>query len=359
MVTQVISGDFRENYNRIILNGDNSTDVYDLTNRIWMVQNSSLWDQEAGYNNPGQKQQYPFQIRNQSLSATVLGGTVEGRVNPDTINWYCLYKGRTGYSFCLSDPEGDDGNSAAFFLNNWGTAVGTIDGIRMTDVWDGLRTTGNEFHLRNIWITKANDDAWEWDHTADAPTARMEGSLTDCFFEDCFAGHSFATNVGSNRASAGDVFTYTRLLLNTKARPRQLNSTYYTNSLQGGAPFKYNGGNQPNVILNDCVIGVGDVEHDGSLQSERLADKQIGGTGNYWLNLDYLGRDWPSGTGNAGYTGAISKLQAKGWTILDGPEAQSFFNQRRTAFINAWNGEAPADNTMASARPQLTVNVAS
>lgn len=358
MVTAFYSGDFRDDYNQYAINGAQvDADVYDLTNRTWTHQNSAYWDRVAGYNNPGQIVKYPFEIEFQNRDATVLGGTVEGRVSP-TLNWYCLYKPEQNYSYCPPTEQGPNGNSASFHLEYWGASVGTVDGFRATDVWDGIRTSGNEFHLRNVWITRANDDAWEWDHVGDAPTNRMEGSCTDCFFEDVFAGHSLATNIGSNRAAAGDVFTYTRLLLNTKARPRDEDGPDYS-GLQAGAPFKYNGGNQPNVILNDCVIGVGDVEHDGSLQSERLADKQIGGTGNYWLNLDHLGRDWPSGTGNAGYTGAISKLQAKGWTILDGPEAWSLYNARRTAFINAWNGEAPADNTMASARPQLTVNVAS
>lgn len=355
MVTAVITGDRTDTYSRLTLT--QNPDVYDLTGLSWTVQNSELVDEAEGYNDPGEKITYPFKIENQTNDLLVQGGTCVGRVS-STENWYCLYKPYRphesppeGYDFCPVSPQNSNGNSAAYFIDDSRTASCTIDRARLMDVWDGIRTTGNEFHLQNVWITRSNDDAWEWDHTSDSPSNAMNGTLTDCFFEDTFAGHSFATNIGSNRAAAGDVFTYTRLLMNTKARVRELSAGPYSvenGDYEGGAPFK-TGSNQPSVILNDCMVGVGDVTHDGVGRTERLVNKTIGGSGNYWLNLDHRGRQFPSY-----YDTALAGLEDTGWTVItDISTAQAMFDARRTDFINAWNGSANVPDAFTSEKWKL------
>ena len=330
MPTLVFSGDYENDYTeRNIFNSGPVYDVIDLSGYIGTVQNNVLWDADQGHNTPGQLCKYPLQIRNSNGDCTILGGEIRGRVSP-TKNWYVIYKPQNwGES-----NNGTNGNSAAFFCNDWLDNVATIKNWRITDCWDGIRTTGQEFHIENCWISNANDDGWEYDHSGSrSPIDKLSGSMTNCLLEDVFVGISLEGSSGSiSQQYPHNVITFTDVLCNTKARIRDDNS-YVGSEMQAGAPFKF-GAEAPGLIWNNCVFGCGDVTHDGPQRTARAGNKQLGGTGNYFLNLDWDGRPFPGS-----YETHINALENKGWTIIrDIPTAQAFWNTRRQAFVDAWNG---------------------
>ena len=61
----------------------------------------------------------------------------------------------------------------------------TLDGIRIDNVWDGIRPRGNAdgFRITNVWVSGARDDCIENDH-------RQTGVIEDSLFDRCHMGIS-------------------------------------------------------------------------------------------------------------------------------------------------------------------------
>jgi hypothetical protein len=131
---------------------------------------------------PTPKQNYPISIKGGAQHACWVGGLVEG-TNPTTGGWREMYTAANGSGFNF----GDDRSTQGF----------TLDGIRIHNVWDGIRPRGNAggFHIKNVWVTDARDDCIENDHT-------QAGVIEDSLFEACHMGISSRPGKGRGRNRA-------------------------------------------------------------------------------------------------------------------------------------------------------------
>jgi hypothetical protein len=133
---------------------------------------------------PTPKQNYPISIKGGAAHACWVGGLVEG-TNPPAGGWREMYTAANGSGFNFGD-----GRSTAGF---------TIDGIRIVNVWDGIRPRGNadDFQIKNVWVTDARDDCIENDHL-------RTGVVEDSLFERCHMGISARPGKGRGRGEAAD-----------------------------------------------------------------------------------------------------------------------------------------------------------
>jgi hypothetical protein len=125
---------------------------------------------------PTLKQNYPISIEGGAENACWIGGLVEG-TNAQGAGWRATYDIANGSGFLF----GNGRNTESF----------TLDGIRIDNVWDGIRPRGNADHFRvkNVWVTGARDDCFENDH-------RQTGLIEDSLFERCHMGISARAGKG-------------------------------------------------------------------------------------------------------------------------------------------------------------------
>jgi hypothetical protein len=119
---------------------------------------------------PTSKQNYPISIKGGAANACWIGGVVEG-TNPPTAGWAEMYSVANGSGFNFGNGRSTEG-----FI---------LDGIRIHNVWDGIRPRGHTdgFLVRNVWVSDARDDCFEDDH-------RQTGVVEDSLFEKCHMGIS-------------------------------------------------------------------------------------------------------------------------------------------------------------------------
>jgi hypothetical protein len=127
---------------------------------------------------PTLKQNYPISIRGGARNACWVGGLVEG-TNDLAAGWRETYNVANGSGF--------------IFGNGRSTENFTLDGIRIDNVWDGIRPRGNadRFHVNNVWVTGARDDCFENDH-------HQTGLIEDSLFERCHMGISARPGKGGS-----------------------------------------------------------------------------------------------------------------------------------------------------------------
>jgi hypothetical protein len=128
---------------------------------------------------PTRKQNYPISIKGGAKDACWVGGLVEGS-NPATAGWREMY---------------DVANGSGFNFGNGRSTEGfTLDGIRIHNVWDGIRPRGDadDFHIKNVWVTDARDDCIENDHL-------QTGLIEDSMFERCHMGISARPGKGRGK----------------------------------------------------------------------------------------------------------------------------------------------------------------
>ena len=135
---------------------------------VWNMQN---YDTTPGW------QRYPVMVSGKGLC--VAGARVEGTNRLD-VGWmaaYCIGRHNNGKK-C--------GNAAALsFGNDRDSDHSIIDGVRLHNVWDGIRPSGNKgiaadnFTIRNVWMSRVRDDAVENDNYY---TGLIEDSLFDGTF---------------------------------------------------------------------------------------------------------------------------------------------------------------------------------
>jgi hypothetical protein len=127
---------------------------------------------------PTLKQNYPISIKGGARNGCWIGGLVQG-TNSETAGWRETYDVANGSGFNFGG-----GRSTQGF---------TLNGIRIDNVWDGIRPRGNAdgFRIRNVWVSDARDDCFENDH-------RQAGLIEDSLFEACHMGISARPGKGGD-----------------------------------------------------------------------------------------------------------------------------------------------------------------
>jgi hypothetical protein len=89
-------------------------------------------------------------------------------------------------------------NGSGFNFGNGRSTEGfALDGIRIHNVWDGIRPRGSadDFRIKNVWVTDARDDCIENDHL-------QTGVIEDSLFEACHMGIGSRPGKGRGRNKA-------------------------------------------------------------------------------------------------------------------------------------------------------------
>ena len=131
---------------------------------------------------PTPRQNYPISIKGGAENGCWVGGLVVG-TNPATGGWREMYSAANGSGFNFGNGRSTEGF--------------TLDGIRIHNVWDGIRPRGNadDFHIENVWVSDARDDCIENDHLE-------TGVVEDSLFERCHMGISSRPGKGRGRDKA-------------------------------------------------------------------------------------------------------------------------------------------------------------
>src|SRR5918996_633437 len=100
---------------------------------------------------PTPRSSVPVRITGGGHDACFIGGLIEGS-NPATAGWEEMYDQSNGAAFAF----GGDEPLRRFVL----------DGLRIHNVWDGIRPRAHADHfvIRNVWLSDARDDCIENDH---------------------------------------------------------------------------------------------------------------------------------------------------------------------------------------------------
>jgi hypothetical protein len=148
-----------------------------------------VWNMQNYGATPG-RQRYPIMTSGEGLC--LAGARVEG-TNPLAVGWMAAY--------CVGNHAGDEqcGNAAAVsFGRDRNSRNATVDGVRLHNVWDGIRPLGNEendandFTIRNAWMSHVRDDAVENDHF-------YTGVIEDSLFDGVFVFLSTRSRGGDGR----------------------------------------------------------------------------------------------------------------------------------------------------------------
>ena len=145
--------------------------VFDARNARWSFQTF-----------PIPRQNYPISIKGGAANACWIGGVVEG-TNPSTGGWAEMYSSANGSGFNFGGGRSTEG-----FI---------LDGIRIHNVWDGIRPRGNAgaFHIKNVWVSDARDDCLENDYG-------QSGVVENSLFEACHMGISSRPGKGRGKNKA-------------------------------------------------------------------------------------------------------------------------------------------------------------
>ena len=107
-------------------------------------------------------QNYPIDIRRAS-DVCWAGGLVVG-TNPLDAGWSETYRVANGAALINGSPT---------------TPGFTVDGIRLHNVWDGIRPSSDRFRITNTWVSYVRDDCVENDEL-------RSGIVDDSLFDGCY-----------------------------------------------------------------------------------------------------------------------------------------------------------------------------
>ena len=112
---------------------------------------------------PAPRSADPVRITGGGQNACFVGGLIEGS-NPTAAGWEEIYAQSNGAAFAFGGDEP---------LNRF-----VLDGIRIHNVWDGIRPRAHaqDFVVRDVWLSDARDDCIENDHFS---TGVIDDSLLD------------------------------------------------------------------------------------------------------------------------------------------------------------------------------------
>jgi hypothetical protein len=141
----------------------------------------------------------PVRITGGGQDACFVGGLIEGS-NPTAAGWAELYEQSNGAAFAF----GGDQPLRSFVL----------DGIRIDNVWDGIRPRAHadDFVIRNVWVSDARDDCIENDHY-------ISGVIEDSLLDGCHMAIS-ARNPRDPESYGGHVLTIENSLIRLKPFPK-------------------------------------------------------------------------------------------------------------------------------------------
>jgi hypothetical protein len=156
---EIIDLDGEHRYDRFHYTERADNAVFDARGATWQFQTF-----------PTLEQNYPISIKGGARNGCWIGGVVQG-TNPETAGWRETYNVANGSGFNFGDGQSTEGF--------------TLDGIRIDNVWDGIRPRGNTdgFRITNVWVTGSRDDCIENDH-------RQTGVIEDSLFDRCHMGIS-------------------------------------------------------------------------------------------------------------------------------------------------------------------------
>jgi hypothetical protein len=141
----------------------------------------------------------PVRITGGGQDACFVGGLIDG-ANPATAGWEEIYEQSNGAAFAF----GGDEPLPQFVLA----------GIRIHNVWDGIRPRANadNFVIRDVWISDARDDCIENDHFS-------SGVIEDSLLDGCHMAIS-ARNPRDPESYGARVLTIQNSLIRLKPFPK-------------------------------------------------------------------------------------------------------------------------------------------
>jgi hypothetical protein len=141
----------------------------------------------------------PVRITGGGHDACLAGGLIEG-TNPATAGWEEIYDQSNGAAIAF----GGDEPLRRFVL----------DGIRIHNVWDGIRprARADDFVIRNVWLSDARDDCIENDHFS-------TGVIDDSLLDGCHMAIS-ARNPRDPQSYGSRVLTIENSLIRLKPFPK-------------------------------------------------------------------------------------------------------------------------------------------
>ena len=164
---------------------------------------------------------YPFKVYGAD-NTWVVGGIINGEI-PQESDWSPTY--------C---------NSGAVIFKRAENA--TVDGIRITGAWDGIRPSDNSkgLTIRNSWLSNVRDDAVEND---DFLPLIFEDNLVD----GAFQGISVRSNKGISTQSEETIYVYGNVI--------RIREYLYKGRQQYGALFK-NQDSSPSSVIHNTIVAV-------------------------------------------------------------------------------------------------------
>ncbi|MGI9318801.1 MAG: hypothetical protein ACR2QW_15845 [bacterium] len=221
---EVVSGDFDLDFYRYSepANGQSlALDARDATFTLANSKNNYPTSTRRCDRGPLEDNRYPFRVYDSDLTWAV-GGMFNGLIPQDT-DWNPTY--------C---------NSAAVIFKD--AACGTVDGIRVTSAWDGVRATSGspQLTIKNNWISNVRDDAIENDNFL--PMV-LEDNLLDGVF------HAISINSG------GDITNQSNETIYLFGNLIRIQEYQFKGEMHFGSLFK-NEDSSPTSEIHNSVIAV-------------------------------------------------------------------------------------------------------
>jgi hypothetical protein len=214
-----------------------------------------VWNMQNYGTAPG-NQRYP--LRPSGTNLCVAGARVEG-TNPLDVGWMAAY--------CIGGHNKGNkcGNAAALsFGRDRDSDDSIVDGVRLHNVWDGIRPSGNKgidadnFAIRNVWMSWVRDDAVEND-------SYYNGLIEDSLFDGIFV---FLSTRSSRRAHPTNVVTVRNNLV--RMQPFAQEDPVCVRRSDGmchGSVFKHGYQRGPQLRIKDNLF-----VWDGNLKEGRIED---------------------------------------------------------------------------------------
>jgi hypothetical protein len=278
---------------------------------VWNMQN---YDTTPGW------QRYPIMVSGEGLC--VAGARVEG-TNPLDVGWaaaYCIGRHSAGKK-C--------GNAAALsFGRDRDSDHAVIDGVRLHNVWDGIRPSGNKgiaadnFTIRNVWMSHVRDDAVEND-------GYYAGLIEDSLLDGIFV---FLSTRSSRGNQPNNVVTVRNNLVRMEPFPMEDPVCLKrSNGMCHGAVFKHGAPKRgPQLRITDNLF-----VWDGNLKEGRIGDIFL--SRKVYDKVIECRNNTVIWQGPGAFRDSFVEANAECFTVLDAtkdPSAMSVWQEAKQNWIN-------------------------
>ena len=231
---------------------------------------------------------YPFLVEDLPDGAQLKGGVIDGELSL-TMDWVDLYV-----------------NSAAVLVRD--TPKVEVTDWTIDRAWDGIRISwsSDDFVISGAYMTQIRDDAIESDDG-------NSGTIRDCFFDGVFSSISLADE--GTPDSSHKIVTIDNVLVRMETYDYKGRDTHCS-------PIKLEE-TSPSLQIYNSVFAISDLNHIRQSKTQLIWDKTVDAADNYYLNLS--GEPFP----------ADYPLPGEGWTVLEGQEAQDFYDAR----VDEWHAQ--------------------